>query len=219
MSTKQILEEIHERLSKHFGPQHWWPAQEPFEVMVGAILTQNTNWTNVAKAIINLKQAKLLTPQNIYELNISRLAELIKPAGYFNIKAQRLKNFVQWFYGSYQGNIDRLINQDHQSLRQQLLDIKGIGPETADSMLLYALQKPAFVVDTYTYRILSRHEVIQDETTYEELQTLFHDNLRNDVPLFNEYHALIVRTGKEYCKKSNYKCNDCPLNGINNYPN
>lgn len=218
MSTAQTLREIYQRLYKSFGPQHWWPAQEPFEVIVGAILTQNTNWTNVERAIANLKKAKVITPKRLHQIATTKLARLIKPAGYFNIKAQRLKNFLQWFMEMYNGDIAQLTAQSAKNSREQLLSITGIGPETADSIILYALQKPSFVVDAYTYRIFSRHSLIPEETTYHEIQSFFHDNLESDASLFNEYHALVVRLGKEYCRKNNPKCAICPLKGINNYP-
>lgn len=218
MSTPRLLREIYQRLHKSFGPQHWWPAQEPFEVIVGAILTQNTNWANVERAIANLKKAEVLNPEQLYQLDVNKLAQLIKPAGYFNIKAKRLRNFLKWFIEIYDGDIKRLSLEPIDKAREQLLNVNGIGPETADSIILYAFNKPSFVVDAYTYRIFSRHNLIPAETTYQEIQDFFHTNLENDVSLFNEYHALIVRVGKECCRKNNPKCETCPLKGTNNYP-
>ncbi|MBI4833514.1 MAG: endonuclease III domain-containing protein [Planctomycetes bacterium] len=210
----KILKEIYQRLFKHFGPQHWWPGETPFEVMVGAILTQNTNWSNVEKAIKNLKAEGLMTAKGLYGLDTETLAQLIRPAGYYNIKAIRLKNFIKWFVETYDGDEEKLSKSSLESLREELLGIKGIGPETADSIALYAGGKPSFVVDAYTYRIFSRHSLIPEETTYDEIKAFFEDNLENDTKLFNEYHALIVRTGKEYCKKTKPLCDKCPLKGV-----
>lgn len=212
----KILYEIYEKLLKHFGPQHWWPAKSPFEVIIGAILTQNTNWVNVEKAINNLKSAGILTPEKLYKIDTNKLAELIKPAGYFNIKSIRLKNFIKWLMETYQGNLKEMFAQEKSILREELLRIRGIGPETADSILLYAAKKPSFVVDTYTYRILVRHNLIPEESTYDQIKSFFEDNLPEDVKLFNEYHALLVKLGKEYCKKTRPLCDPCPLKGINN---
>ena len=178
---------------------------------VGAILTQNTNWQNVEKAINNLKQDRLLQADELYRLSHRRLASLIKPAGYYNVKAKRLKNFLRFLFQSCKGSLRKLSLQDTQELRLQLLSVNGIGPETADSILLYALEKPVFVVDAYTKRILSRHRFIKENATYEEIKDLFMKNLKADVKSFNEYHALLVRLGKEFCLKNRPKCEICPL--------
>ncbi len=205
---------IYKKLYNFFGPQHWWPAETPFEVMVGAILTQNTNWSNVERAIANLKANNMLDPHRIYRCTHKRLAELIRPAGYFNIKAQRLKSFVEYFVKRYSANIDSMGKVPTRLLIEELLEVRGIGPETADSILLYALQRPVFVVDAYTKRVLARHKIIEDgKATYDEVQRIFHDNLPEDVQLFNEYHALFVRLGKEYCKPKPL-CEGCPLSGM-----
>jgi endonuclease III related protein len=193
-----------------FGDQHWWPGDTPFEVMVGAILTQNTNWSNVEKAIGNLKKADMLCPRKMDSLDITQLAELIRPAGYFNIKAKRLKNFVRFFCERYDGDIARLAAGPVDYIREQLLSINGIGPETADSIILYALEKPVFVVDTYTYRILTRHECVSPESGYDELKEYCQAAMPTDVALYNQCHALFVRLGKEYCKPKP-KCLGCPL--------
>jgi len=206
----QKLDQIYNILYETWGPQHWWPGDSPFEIIIGAVLTQNTNWQNVEKAINNLNAAGRLTPEKLYELDVENLASLIKPAGYFNIKAKRLKNFLQWFHDEYQLDIEALRQVSTFSLRQQLLSIKGIGPETADSILLYALEKPVFVVDTYTARIMSRHRLIETNADYEQLRDLF-SCLHPDVKFYNEYHALLVRVGKEFCKPKP-KCEICPLN-------
>ena len=195
-----------------FGPQHWWPGDGPFEMMVGAVLTQNTNWTNVEKALLNLKREHLLSVGELYAVSREKLAECIRPAGYFNIKSARLKNLVSLLVEEYDSDIFRLFDEDIEAQRMALLSVKGIGPETADSIVLYAAKKPVFVIDAYTYRILNRHNVVDEQVTYDELQDLFMSNLHPDHDLFNEFHALIVRTGKEYCKKDP-KCDNCPLNG------
>jgi endonuclease-3 related protein len=207
------LKGIYDLLFKRFGPQDWWPGDTPFEVIVGAILTQNTNWANVGKAITNLKKAKALTPDKLHLLDIKKLAELIRPAGYFNIKAKRLKNFLDWFFENYSGELKNLENVPTAELRQQLLSVKGIGPETADSILLYALNRPVFVVDAYTARICSRHHLIDEGADYHQIQEMFESNLPSSIQLFNEYHALIVHLGKDFCKPTP-KCGECPLNGL-----
>jgi endonuclease-3 related protein len=206
--------EIYEILLEHFGPQDWWPGDTPFEVMVGAVLTQNTNWSNVSKALNNLKMNNLLTFEKLHELPVEQLAEYIRPAGYFNLKAARLKNLLDFIGEQYNGSLEDLFEEDIYSLREKILTVKGIGPETADSILLYAGQKPVFVVDAYTYRIFSRHSIISEDEGYYEIQEYLTLTLPEDVALFNEYHALIVRLGKEFCKKSKPLCGECPLYGI-----
>jgi len=207
------LLEIYRKLYRAFGPQHWWPGETPFEIAVGAILTQNTNWGNVEKAIENVKRGKSLSAKRIHEMSEKHLASLIKPAGYFNIKAKRLKAFIDFLIKKYQGNMKRMENRDTETLRKSLLRISGIGLETADSILLYALNKPVFVVDAYTRRVLSRHNMIENNDRYEQIQDLFHANLKKDIRLFNEYHALFVRLGKTYCKRKPH-CEGCPLEGM-----
>ncbi|MDD4980508.1 MAG: endonuclease III domain-containing protein [Candidatus Omnitrophica bacterium] len=207
---KPKLNLIYKKLYSYFGPQHWWPGDSPFEVMVGAILTQNTSWLNVEKAINNLKKHKVLTADKLYKLSSKRLALLIRPAGYYNIKAERLKIFLRFFLKYYQG-LEGMLNSDTLALRNQLLGVKGIGPETADSILLYALNKPVFVVDAYTRRILSRHRFIPEGADYHQTQNLFMQNLKKSVKLFNEYHALLVKLGKEFCLKNKPRCEICPL--------
>ena len=202
---------IYQKLYSLFGSQHWWPADTHFEVMVGAILTQNTNWQNAEKAITNLKKHKLLQPHKLYKLSHRRLASLIRPAGYYNIKAKRLKNFLKFFIKYYNGNVKKILRQATPSLRQQLLSVNGIGPETADSILLYALKRPIFVVDAYTKRILLRHHFTGKDAGYDKIQNLFMKNLKPGVKLFNEYHALLVKLGKEFCLKNKPKCDICPL--------
>jgi endonuclease-3 related protein len=208
--TGETLSEIYQLLYDAFGPQHWWPGETPFEIVAGAILTQNTNWANVEKAIANLKCAGYLTPEALNNIDISQLAELIRPAGYYNMKAKRLKNFVNWLFDSYNGELTRLESIYTDQLREELLEIKGIGRETADSILLYALGRPVFVVDAYTARITMRHKLIDPGADYEQLRELFESNLQEDVRLFNEFHALLVRVGKEFCRPK-AKCRGCPL--------
>jgi endonuclease-3 related protein len=215
------LKNIYDLLFARFGPQHWWPGDTPFEVIIGAILTQNTNWTNVEKAIANLKNQRLLTPAKLHPVDTKKLASLIRPAGYFNIKAARLKNFLNWFSENYSGKLKNLAAIPTDVLRRQLLSVKGIGPETADSILLYALNRPVFVVDAYTARICSRHHLIDQGADYHHIQDIFESNLPTsrkgrltaDVQLFNEYHALLVRLGKEFCRPTP-KCESCPLNHL-----
>lgn len=202
---------IYKKLYQYFGAQNWWPGDSPFEVMVGAILTQNTNWGNVERAISNLKKEKLLCPDKLYRLSHRKLASLIKPAGYYNIKTKRLKSFLRFFLKNYQGSIKKMCLVDTQQLRLRLLSVNGIGQETADSILLYALNKPIFVIDAYTKRILSRHRLIKEDAAYAGVQNFFMRNLKKEVQLFNEYHALLVQLGKNFCLKKTPKCAACPL--------
>lgn len=208
---KGQLKLIYQKLYSCFGPQHWWPAQTPFEVMAGAILTQNTNWSNVEKALNNLKQNKVLTAQKLNSLSRIKLAKLIKSTGYYNIKAERLKKFLNFFFKIYRGSLQKMSRVKTGVLRQQLLSVNGIGPETADSILLYAIKKPVFVIDAYTKRIMARHRLIPEDSTYDYVQNLFMQNMKKDVKLFNEYHALLVRLGKEFCLKNKPRCEICPL--------
>ena len=204
---------IYRRLYQAYGTQHWWPGETPFEVMVGAILTQNTSWKNVEKAIQNLKARRVLHVRGIHGLKRNQLASLIRSSGYFRIKADRLKAFVNFLLENCDGELRKMTKEGVETLRQTLLGVRGIGPETADSILLYGLQKPIFVVDAYTKRILSRHGIISKDASYEEVQRLFMEHLPHDERLFNEYHALLVHLGKTLCKKTP-KCDQCPLQGI-----
>jgi endonuclease-3 related protein len=205
------LQWAYERLYGHFGPQHWWPGEAPFEVMVGAILTQNTAWSNVEKAIINLKANKVLSPEAILTTPHERLAEWLRPSGYFNIKAERLQGFCRWYLepGRRQG----LARMATKELRHALLSVKGVGPETADDMLLYAFNRPVFVIDAYTRRLFSRLGLIYGDEGYESLRTLVEEHFgrgEEQVPLYNEYHALIVAHAKDFCRKQP-QCKGCPL--------
>ncbi len=209
---KEKLKDMYKKMLSFFGPQNWWPADTPLEVMIGAILTQNTNWKNVEKAINNLKEKGLLDILKIHKMPEQELSLLIKSAGYFKIKAKRVKNLISHIVKNYNADLNKFFSLDTESLRRELLSIKGIGPETADSILLYAAHRPVFVVDAYTFRIMKRHNMIWDDIGYEELQELFMKNLPCDEQLFNEFHALIVQTGKQFCKKKPL-CKGCPLDG------
>ncbi|MCA9405487.1 MAG: endonuclease III domain-containing protein [Candidatus Omnitrophica bacterium] len=214
--NKTILKNIYQRLFKTYGPQHWWPGETKFEIIVGAILTQNTNWQNVEKAIANLKQAQCLNPKALKNVKVSRLTAFIRPSGYFNIKAKRLKNFINFLFEEYDGNLSRMSREETGILRQKLLAVNGIGPETADSILLYAFDKPVFVVDAYTKRIFSRHHIVGAGEEYHSVQRVFTESLPADIPVYNEYHALIVRLAKDFCK-TKPECAQCPLNAKKYY--
>lgn len=210
MRTADRLLAIYRTLAEAFGPQHWWPGETPLEIAVGAVLTQNTNWANVEKAIGNLKAHDLLDLEKLATLPPEILAHYIRPAGYYNLKAKRLQNLLRLIHVQ-SGDLDAFLARPAEQLRQTLLAVKGIGPETADSIILYAANQPIFVVDAYTHRLLLRHNLISEEADYHEIQELFMDNLPPDPALYNEYHALIVRCGKQFCKKSKPDCRACPL--------
>ena len=203
--------QVFERLHAAFGQQEWWPGDSPFEVMVGAVLVQNTAWRNVERALENLRDAGLMSPEALHALAESELAELIRPAGYYQVKARRLRNLLKLVVEEYDGSLDAMFATDLATLREQLLGVSGIGPETADAILLYAANKPTFVVDTYTHRILARHGWIGYEADYHEIKDHFECSLPPDERLYNEYHALLVRLGKDYCRKTAPKCEACPL--------
>ena len=209
----QKLKEIYHRLLDAYGPQHWWPAEEPFEVMVGAILTQAAAWRNVEKAIVNLKNAGALSPGELRRLSPSDIATLIRPCIYYNVKARKLKALADWLGEYCNDNLDRLSDISADRLRQQLLFVWGIGEETADSIILYAAGKPVFVIDAYTRRIIDRVGLAPNGNTYVAYQSLFMYNLPADVPVFNEYHALLVCLGKYVCRK-NPLCQQCCLQDI-----
>jgi endonuclease-3 related protein len=210
---REKLLNIYTILFDAFGRQYWWPGDSPFEIAVGAILTQNTNWANVVKAINNLKAKDLLNAHSINEISHTELAQIIRPSGYFNVKAKRLKTFISFLVNNFDGAIENMGLLETMKLRQQLLNVNGIGPETADSILLYAVNKAVFVVDVYTRRIISRHGLMDYNSSYDNIQRLFHENLDTDIKLYNEFHALFVETGKNFCKpKPNcYGSSFCPL--------
>jgi len=208
------LKDVYARLYAHFGPQHWWPGHGVFEVVVGAILTQNTAWTNVEKAIANLKRARLVKPGPMHQAHTARLAQLIRPSGYFNLKAAKLKAFTHYLFSEHRGSLAHLFHLETSRLRQELLGVYGMGPETADSIILYAARRPVFVVDAYTRRICARLGLSRETSSYDELQRLFMEALPPAEQLFNEYHALLVALGKNYCTKRAPRCERCPLREV-----
>lgn len=216
--NQNIVLEIYKRLYSFYGSQHWWPGDSPFEIAIGAILTQNTNWSNVEKAIKNLKEANLLSPEELHKIPEKKLAGLIRSAGYYNVKTLRVKAFIDFLMKNYSADMEKMKEESLPILRKKLLSIYGIGPETADSIILYALNKPVFVVDAYTKRVFSRHGIMDQKASYDDYQRLFHKELDEDVKIFNEYHALLVRVAKDFCK-SKPKCEECPLKFDILFPN
>ncbi|MFP6667953.1 MAG: endonuclease III domain-containing protein [Pirellulales bacterium] len=204
------LDQVYQRLANAYGPQHWWPGESAFEVIVGAVLVQNTAWKNVERAIENLREAELLEPNTLFEVPVEELQDLIRPAGYFRMKTARLRNLLAYIVTQHDGSLEAMFGLGIKTLREDLLSINGIGPETADSILLYAAEKPIFVVDTYTNRVLKRHGWIEYEADYHTIQDHFHGSLEKDVALYNEFHALLVRVGHLHCRKT-AKCDACPL--------
>jgi endonuclease-3 related protein len=206
-----ILHEAYERLLAAFGPQRWWPGDTPFEVLVGAVLVQNTSWKNVELAITNLREEGVLSFAGLHELDQGELEELIRPAGYYKVKARRLGNLLDFIAQNYEGSLEQMFSTSLSTLREELLGVNGIGPETADSILLYAGGLPSFVVDAYTARVLSRHGWIDSSADYHAIQEEFVRQLPEEPALFNEYHALLVELGKRHCKKAAPLCEGCPL--------
>jgi endonuclease-3 related protein len=211
VSFRPVLHQYFEALFAAHGPQQWWPGRTRFEIIVGAVLTQNTSWTNVERAIRNLRVSHLLSAAAIRNLRSARLAQLLRPTGYFRQKTKTLKRFVNFLYASYHGSLSRMFVTPTPVLRDQLLALRGIGPETADSILLYAGKRPVFVVDAYTRRILERHSQAPPKSSYEEIRASFESALPSNPQLFNEFHALIVHTGKNYCRPNNPRCSECSL--------
>lgn len=212
--SPEILIRTYRKLYKFYGPQGWWPGRSRFEIIVGAILTQNTAWANVEKAIKHIRASgNLASPSKIASLSHKELARMIRPAGYYNVKAVRLKNFTSFLASRYNRSLNKLSKAETPLLRQELLGINGIGPETCDSILLYAFGRPSFVVDAYTRRVFSRHGLFPEDLSYDSIRALFMKNLPSSEKIFNEYHALIVRTGKDYCKTVP-QCTECPLRGM-----
>jgi endonuclease-3 related protein len=209
-----LLPQFFDAMYTALGPQHWWPASAEggaFEVIVGAILTQSTAWTNVEKAIANLRRERLLTPRGLERVSLRKLARLVRPSGYFRQKAKKLKAFVEFLRGEYSGSLEKMFGTPTLELREKLLGVHGIGPETADSILLYAGNHPVFVVDAYTKRILMRHGLAGEKSGYEDLRALFESNLPREAALFNEYHGLLVHVGKYWCRPKEPRCEECPL--------
>jgi endonuclease III related protein len=220
-----VQRQVYDALLEALGPQHWWPGDTPFEIMVGAVLTQNTSWQNVERAIANLRAADLLDPQALYDVPVEELEELIRPAGYYPVKAKRLRSLLEFLHDRYGGSLTAMFETPLSTLREkllavhgigpeELLAVHGIGPETADDILLYVGKLPTFVVDAYTYRILARHGWIDFEADYHEIKDYLESGLPQDAPLFNEYHALLVRVGKHFCKKARPLCEGCPLQSL-----
>ena len=209
-SAKRSLLDIYRLLYEEYGPQHWWPAESPLEMIIGAILTQSAAWTNVEKAIHNLKASVDLSIEGLQKLPQDELARLIYPSGYYNVKARKVKAFVDWLAERYGGDLDRLFALDVATMRKELLSVHGVGEETADSIILYAAHQPIFVIDAYTRRIITRLGLGPQKETYSSFQALFMDNLPHDEALFNEYHALLVQHGKTVCRKPPV-CTGCCL--------
>jgi len=209
--TAPPFSEYYDSIFEALGPQHWWPAHTPFEVIVGAILTQSTAWTNVERAIANLRQAKLLSPGAMERVPLARLARLVRPSGYFRQKAKKLKAFVLFLREEYGRSLTRMFRTPTAELREKLLAVHGIGRETADSILLYAGAHPIFVVDAYTKRILMRHGWVGPKASYEEMRELVEGNFPRDVARYNELHALLVQVGKNWCRPREARCTECPL--------
>ncbi len=210
-SPLRVLPQFYDTLTTALGPMHWWPAKTPFEVIIGAILTQNTAWANVERAIANLRREHLLTPRALERVPLQRLSKLVRPSGYFRQKAKKLKSFVRFLRRSFGGSLARMFRRPTAELRERLLGVSGIGPETADSILLYAGNHPVFVVDAYTKRILLRHGLIGEKASYEEVRHVFESSLPRDPKLYNEYHALLVNVGKNWCRPQAPRCSECPL--------
>ena len=207
---RNVLLKYFTAMHRHFGDQHWWPAESPFEVMIGAVLTQNTSWHGVELAIARLRAASAVNARALYRLGPAEIAPLIRPAGYFNVKSRRLWNLTAWFVNSHQASFTALSRLPTPDLRAQLLAIHGIGPETADSILLYALGRAVFVVDAYTRRLISRHQLLPPAADYRRMQQFMTAGLPESAALYNEFHAQIVQTGKHFCRPSP-QCEHCPL--------
>lgn len=209
--SARTLRRYYRRLRRHFGPQHWWPARTRFEVILGAILTQNASWTNVEKAVANLRRAGALNLAKLSRLPTARVARLLRPSGYYRQKARYVRAFLRHVQRRYRGSLRRLLRRPTGALRQELLQLPGMGEETADSILLYAAGQPVFVIDAYTRRVVKRHGLTAGGGSYSELQEFFQRHLPRDPALYNEYHALLVAVGKHYCHRERPDCGACPL--------
>ena len=209
----EYLTKVYTTLIESFGPQRWWPGETPFEIMVGAVLTQNTNWSNASRAIDNIKAAGLLDPKKLL-CNQRKVPQLVKPSGFYRLKGKRLLALCDYFVAKYQANVKKMKKRNLGSLRNELLTIKGIGKETADSILLYALDRPVFVVDAYTRRIFSRHGYFTYDAPYDKIRLLFEHNLPRKSKIYNELHALLVKLGKTRCKKNEPLCSTCLLQRV-----
>ncbi len=209
MNQDQLLA-VYQTLKNHFGHRGWWPGETKIEIITGAILTQNTAWKNVEKAISNLKKENVLSYKGLSAIPQEELAERIRSSGYFNQKAKKIKEFISFLKSNHAGSVSRMFREETSRLREQLLSVNGIGPETADSILLYAGNHPVFVVDLYTYRVLTRHGWMEEGVKYEEMRRYFEQNLPRDVELYKDFHAQIVAVGNSYCRRT-AKCEECPL--------
>jgi endonuclease III related protein len=207
----ELLRRYFESMLREYGPQRWWPARTRLEVILGAILTQNTSWQNAALAVQGLRKSGLLSLAKLKCARRARIESLIRPAGFYRQKARTIRNFLDWLNGNCAGSLARMFNRPGAELRRQLLEIKGLGPETVDAILLYAGNLPYFVADAYTRRILARHTLLTEGAGYGKTQQFLHSHLHADARLFNEYHALLVETGKRYCRRSIADCQGCPL--------
>jgi endonuclease-3 related protein len=210
-SMAASMQDVFDRLFERYGPQNWWPGESPFEILVGAVLVQNTAWRNVEKAITNLRESGVLDAKKLYALPVEELAELIRPAGYYRVKAQRLRNLLRLLVEEFEGSLEAMFSTPPDELRRTLLAVHGVGPETADAILLYVGNVPSFVADSYAHRVLARHGWIDFEADYHAIKDYFEENLPSDPRLYNEFHALLIRVGKDYCKSSEPKCEGCPL--------
>ncbi len=209
--TGRALRRYYRRLYRHFGPQRWWPARTRFEVILGALLTQNTSWANVEKALNNLRHKDLLNSSRLLRVRVPQLQQLLRPSGYFRQKTRAVRLFLTHLNARYGGSLRRMLARPAAELRNELLNLNGIGEETADSILLYAAGRPVFVIDAYTRRVMSRHGLASERATYGELQDVFHRHVPSQASLFNEYHALLVSVGKSYCHRRQPNCDACPL--------
>lgn len=210
-NPKPALLRYYRLLRKHFGPQGWWPGRTRFEIILGALLTQHTAWENVSKALANLREAGLLSPHKLSRVSLARLNRLLRPSGTYRQKSRMVQRFLRFLNGNYGGTLERMFRLPSWHLRAELLQLPGVGPETADAILLYAGGHPAFVIDAYTRRILQRHGLARGRESYGRLQALFESQLPRDAVLYNEYHALLVAAGKTYCHSRNPDCTNCPL--------
>ena len=210
-TSSDKIRQSYQLLHEAWGPRGWWPAETPLEVCVGAILTQNTSWLNVERAIANLKTDGPLTIERLWSMPVEYLEQLIRPAGYFRIKTARLRNFLALLIEKYGGSLDRLFELPTERLRAEVLSVSGIGRETADSIVLYAAGRAVFVVDAYTFRIAFRHGIVDEDADYDLLQDAYASAMEPDAQVYGEYHALLVEAAKRHCRKQAPKCQDCPL--------
>jgi endonuclease-3 related protein len=206
-----LLSRYYLALQEHFGPQQWWPARSRLEVILGAILTQNTAWHNATLALRNLRQSGLLSWQGLRRASLATLEECVRPAGFYRQKARTIRDFVDWLVQRHAGSLHRLLSLPAEELRRQLLDRRGLGPETVDAILLYAAERPSFVADAYTRRVLARHGLVAAAADYHKTQEFLHAQLPPNTRLFNEFHALLVEVGKKHCKPQGPRCEGCPL--------